>query len=240
MRWVTAAALFFLGLLQNWHHWVFEFLRTFVFYDPASHMLKDAIAGTSPAMLVDYGVTIALVVGGAAILWPTRPEFFRRGHLSVFLERDSASNQYGIQTFSGITYIQCSVTTDVSLTKCQVWSSRVDYSPDGLAPFAIEHGERYPLRWSKIGGNDPFIAELHSGEPPVRVNVAIFNGGCIQFETEIKTPENLLNNFQRHGIHRVTLGFRALRGTNSISKTVPIFIRWDGVGAIVSLEGPRS
>jgi hypothetical protein len=62
------------------------------------------------------------------------------------------SDAMGIQTFPTVSYIQPSVTTSAPLEKCRAWIWRAEFSPDGIVPFALEHGERVPLRWSKHVG----------------------------------------------------------------------------------------
>ena len=56
----------------------------------------------------------------------------------VFLERDSKTDQLGVQTFSGISYIQVSVKSSVPL-KCKAWITRVDFSEDDIWS-AMERG----------------------------------------------------------------------------------------------------
>jgi hypothetical protein len=194
------------------------------------HWIHSVAWGFAPLTLIGIAtcILIARAFGWIGPFWK-RP-------LTIFLERDSNSDLHGIQTFPNISYIQVSVLTSIPLLRCRAWVTKVEYSPDNLCPYALEHGERHPLSWSKHGGSDPFETELNPGEPPVRINVSVFNNSLIQFESTAQTPTNLIQPLQRIGFHRLTINIGALRNGSPISETRQVIIEWRGsAGAFVSL-----
>jgi len=148
------------------------------------------------------------------------------GPLRLFLERDSVTNQAGIQTFPQITYIQISVAATKQLMQCKAWYRRSDYSPDGIVPFALEHNERHALPWSKSG----MQTAINPTEPPVRINVAVFNEKGLEFDPGVGTPSNLHPQLQRSGIHRFEISVSAFYGDRETSETRHLFIDWRGAG----------
>jgi len=233
MRVFFAFCAYVAGLLQN-YFW--EFIRAGL-YEKGLHMMAPHMEGLSIESVVHYGSTLALIGTGTWLIWPSRPEILRRRPISIFLERDSESDRFGIQTFPEISYIQLSITTRTALTRCRAWSTRVEYSPDNFVPYAKEHGERHPLTWSKHGGPSHFEADINPGEPSLRLNIAIFNHEGIQFEPTAQTPTNLLPSFQRIGFHRLTINLSAFRRGSPISEIRRLTINWRGSNnAIVLLE----
>src|SRR5262245_9846553 len=104
MRRLAAVLAFILAITTRW--W-WEFIRAFVIYDPLTHILQEQTAGISADTLVQIVAGGAFFVLGAWLVWPSRPEVLRWGSpVKVFLERDSAGEQYGIHTFPGESYIQ--------------------------------------------------------------------------------------------------------------------------------------
>jgi hypothetical protein len=224
-------------LAAVWHPaspYVYEFARA-VIYERVWHMMAPHVSVAVPG-LFQYGPTFGLVAIGLAFFWPGRPAALRWKPVRTFLERDAATDQYGIQHFSGIAYIQLTIETTVPLTSCRAWSTRVEFTPDGIVPYAIEHNERRALPWSQHGGSSHFEADLNPTEPPVRINVAVFDDTCLQFDPTIKTPENLFHKLQRVGFHRVHIALSAMRGNKSISHSTRLIIHWRGpkLGAIVT------
>jgi hypothetical protein len=156
--------------------------------------------------------------------------------LRLFLERDSVTDQVGIQSFPGISYIQISFTSKVPVTKCRTWMTRAEFSEDNIAPYALEHNERHPLKWSKHGGANEFETDINPGDPAVRNNVLVFDKERLQFD--YGTPTNLLPLLQRIGFHRLTIVVNALRNGQSISETRLLTVNWRGrtLGAVVSMK----
>jgi hypothetical protein len=189
------------------------------------------------------GIAAALVFAGIVLAWPTRPMFLRHASLRFSLQRDSGSDQIGIQTFPEISYIQVSLVSTVPIVNCRAWISEITYSENGISPYSIEHNERHPLNWSKHGGTDPLEAELSPDEPPVRLNIAVFNLNGIQLEPGVQTPTNLIGRLQRPGFHRFTIHFRAerhfefwhLKYKSSFSQQKVVTIQWRGRGSMVSV-----
>jgi hypothetical protein len=228
MRAFVGLCLFLAGAANTY---LWEFIRA-ALYEKGLHML-------SPHSLVDYlanyGLTAALVGGGVWLYWPSRPEILRWRPLRIFLEKDSVTDLRGIQTFPGISYIQPSITTSASLEKCRAWIMNSHFSPDGISPYALEHNERVPLMWSKHVGDSKYEAELHPGEPPVGINVAVFNDQGIAIDEE--TPTNWSPLLQRTGFHRLSIRVSGSGRLSRISETLSLTINWRSVGyAIVSLD----
>ena len=160
-----------------------------------------------------------------------------RQPLHLFLERDSLSDQFGIQSFPQISYVQLSILARAPVTKCRAWSTRVEYSPDNLVPYALEHGERHPLPWSKHRGPNVFEADHNPGDPPLRLNVAVIHNNVIEFDPLTQTPTNLAPLFQRVGFHRLIIIFTASKRGVQISQTCHLAINWRGSShAIVKME----
>jgi hypothetical protein len=171
MRSFFAWCLFVIAGLQS-YFW--EFVRS-ILYERGWHMLAPAAEGVGIDTVVHYSLTIALIGGGTWLFWPSRPAFMRRKPFQLFLERDSESDQLGIQTFPAITYIQVAVSAMTLLNRCRFFISSVDFSEDGTEPFAVENNKRYNCRWSRHGGNDDYEIDIRPEDPPIRANVAVFN-----------------------------------------------------------------
>jgi len=45
--------------------------------------------------------------------------------------------------------------------------TRAEFSEDNIAPYALEHNERHPLKWSKHGGANEFETDINPGDPAV-------------------------------------------------------------------------
>jgi hypothetical protein len=75
--------------------------------------------------------------------------------------------------------------------------TRAEFSEDNIAPYALEHNERHPLKWSKHGGANEFETDMNPGDPPVRNNVLVFDNNRLQFD--YGTPTNLSPQLQRIG-----------------------------------------
>jgi hypothetical protein len=238
MRAFVAFCLFVAGALQQ-YFW--EFIRT-ALYDRGLQMLAPQIEGISVDTIVHYGLTAVLFGCGAFLVWPSRPAVLRWGSpLRLFLDRDPKSEQVGIQTFSGVTYIQISVATSKPIRALRAWYRRSNYSPDRIVPFSVEHNERHALRWSKTGGTNIFEVGLKPSDPPIRINVATFNDQVLQFEPEVGTPENLFNDLQRVGIHRFEISVVGIVDNKEVSETRHLYIDWRGPGnrtAFIKLERP--
>jgi hypothetical protein len=131
-----------------------------------------------------------------------------------------------------LTYIQVEVTVKRRVDQCRVWCIKVEYSPDEIVPFALEHNERKALRWSQTGEdeNQRFVVNLVPGHPAIRFSVAIYDTHFLQFETEIQTPTNLLQKLQRPGVHRFTLQLTGIVKEKAISKELVAFVHWHGPG----------
>ncbi len=215
-------------------HWWWEFVRVLVVYEPAAHMLKVHFAGISVDTLAQICASGAFAVVGAWLIWPSRPEILRRHPIKISLERDSGSDRFGIQSFSGITYIQASVTTSTPLTNCKAWSSEVEYRATESDIYTVEQNERHPLGWSK---HTSLEIDLNPHDPPARVNVAVYDTQFLRYELT-GTPTNLFAALQRVGFHQLQLTITALRGATQISETRYLTIEWRGLtdGAFISLD----
>ena len=239
MRTILAFCLFVAGALQQ-YFW--EFIRT-ALYGRGLQILAPQIEGISVDTIVHYGLTAVLFGCGAFLVWPSRPAVLRWGRspLRLFLDRDRKSEQVGMHTFSGVTYIQISVATSKPIRALRAWYRRSDYSPDRIDPFSVEHNERHTLRWSKTGGTNIFEVGLKPSDPPIRINVAIFNDQVLQFEPEVGTPEHLFNDLQRVGIHRFEISVVGIVDNKEVSETRHLYIDWRGPGsrtAFTKLERP--
>jgi hypothetical protein len=93
MRRLLAWIAYFLAATP---HWSWEFVRTFIVYDPLTHMLKEQIAGMSVDTLVQVGSGVIFAALGTVLIWPSRPSFLRWSAFHMFLERDSGSERFGI------------------------------------------------------------------------------------------------------------------------------------------------
>ena len=238
MRTILAFCLFVAGALQQ-YFW--EFIRTGL-DDRGLHILAPQIEGISVDTIVHYGLTAVLLGCGALLIWPSRSAVLRWGSpLRLFLDRDPKGEQAGIQTFSGVTYIQISVATSKPIRAFRAWYRRSDYSPDRIVPFSVEHNERHPLRWSKSGGTNIFEVGLKPSDPPIRINVAIFNDQALQFEREVVTPGTFFNDLQRVGTHRFEISVVGIVDNKEVSETRHLYIDWRGPGsraAFIKLERP--
>ena len=158
----------------------------------------------------------------------------------MFLERDSQSDQFGIQTFPGVVYIQIAVTASRPIEKCRGWIVRVEYRLTNYDLFAVEHNERHPCQWSKHGGADNCVADLKPNDPPLRLNVAVYDESALQCEPVpgVATPSNLLPLLQRTGIHRFTLRLVGEYKGRQIAETKYLDVDWRGPGngAFISLS----
>jgi hypothetical protein len=209
-------------------------------------MLTPFVGGFGAEIIVRYGIAALILLIGVLIAWPSRPNLLRRRPIKVFLERDSGSNHIGIHSFPAVNYVQASVISRVPLASCKVWLTRVEYTPDGITPYSIEHNERHALPWSKAYGPNPLDVAINPDDPPIRFTVATFDGQILQLEPSVQTPTNLFNRLQRLGLHRFTitlvaeriLKFAGLEQKYVLSKTVVVICNWrgPGQGAIVSLE----
>jgi hypothetical protein len=158
--------------------------------------------------------------------------------IRIFLERDTVSNLLGIQTCPGISRIQLSVTTSTSAQKCRAWITKAEFSPDEIVPYSLEHDERIPLKWSKHGGAVPYETDLHSGDSPVRMNIAIFIAG--RLEIDGGTPTKWLPLLQRTGFHRLAIRVTRKVRVCRISENRRIVINWRGnAGATVRMVPSR-
>jgi hypothetical protein len=205
-------------------HWWWEFVRSFILYEPASHFLKEQVAAMSVDTIIQVASGITFAGLGTWLIWPSRPELLKIAKLKMFLERDSESDQIGIQTFPALTYIQISVTSSKRITNCKAWYRRSHYSPDGTVAFALEHNERHQLPWSKSG----FEIDMNPHDGPVRINVAVHDNATLAFEQG--TPTNLLQNLQRPGIHRFEISVVGFVNDREISEKCYLFIDWRGPG----------
>lgn len=220
-------------VLSATSHWWWEFVRTFVFYEPASHMLREQFTGMSIDTLVQVGAAVFFAGIGTVLIWPSRPNFMRWGQsvFDVFLERDSRSDQYGIQTFPTITYIQISIRCSRAVTGCRAWITKVEYSPDGTA-FSLEHNERLPCQWSK---HPDYSIDLIPHEPPIRCTVAVCNDQTLSLTPEI--PTNLQQLLPRIGFHRFQITIAGLLAEKSVAAVNYVTVDWRGSGVVfVSLE----
>jgi hypothetical protein len=239
MRAFFAFCLFVAGALLQ-YFW--EFIRT-ALYGRGLQILALQIEGISVDTIVHYGLSAVLFGCGAFLVWPSRPNVLRWGRspLRLFLDRDPKSEEVGIQTFSGVTYIQISVATSKPIRALRAWYRRSDYSLDRIVPFSVEHNEQHTLRWSKTGGTNVFEVGLKPSDPPIRINVATFNDQGLQFEPKVPTPEHLFNDLQRVGIHRFEIGVAGIVDNKEVSETRHLYIDWRGPGsrtAFIKLERP--
>jgi hypothetical protein len=114
---VFAALWFFASALWLWF---WEGVRANI-YERVNYLINPYLDSITVEALTHYAVPAVLAGIGLAILWGSRPDVLRgKMPLQIFLERDSISQQYGIQTFPGIIYIQVSVT---ALRACSLVSS---------------------------------------------------------------------------------------------------------------------
>jgi hypothetical protein len=179
-------------------------------------------------MLIATVILIASNSGLLAVFSPRRP-------IKLFLERDSGSNLYGVQTFPSISYIQISATASRHIEKCRAWITKVDYDVGG-GLFALEHNERFPCGWSKPKGSDRFVQEIIPGEPPVRLTILVFNKDGIAHDLE--TPTNLFPKLQQIGVHRLEITLTGSYRDKTFSKIVSLLVDWRGPseGAFVRLD----
>jgi hypothetical protein len=195
-------------------------------YAPLSLLLHSSIFGNSiRTYFYDKGWH---VLSRPAILRLDSP-------LRLFLERDSQSEQFGIQTFPGVTYIQVAVHSSKRIEDCRAWITRVDFNPDRTV-FSLEHNERLPRHWSKHSLGDNLVVEIDPAHPPIRFNVGIFNEHG--FELDGGTPTNLLPLLQRVGVHRFEVGVSGIVNGNTTSTKALLSVHWRGAGngAVVSLQ----
>jgi hypothetical protein len=127
--------------------------------------------GVAPLAVVAIATILFLAgkTGLLAFLGPRHP-------IKLFLERDSTTNLFGIQTFPAVNYIQPSVTTSRKIGRCSAWISRVEYDVGG-SNFALEFAERFPVPWSKATGGNDFEVDLEPGHPP-------YPAKCLSFRSE--------------------------------------------------------
>ena len=214
--------------------WFWEGVRANI-YERVNHVVNPYLDSITIETLTHYAVPTVLAGIGFAILWWNRSDAFRsKSPIQIFLERDSISEQYGIQTFPEVAYIQASVTASRRVHKCRAWITKVEYNRDGTV-FSLEINERLPRAWSKHGGQNDFEVDLEPGHPAIRVNIAIFNMNGLALDRE--TPTNLLPLLQRIGVHRFEIRLNALENGRPISQTKSLSIDWRGdAHALVSLD----
>ena len=183
-------------------------------------------------------ITLTCVGGVAAMFALTQigPAWTQlKPPLNIFLERDSDSDQYGIQTFPTITYVQISVTASSNLERCRAWITNIYYRPTDFEPFALEHNERLPCSWSKHGGGNEFEIDIKTHDPPIRINIAIYNKDGIAIEQG--TPTNLLPKLQRIGVHRFSISVVYYQNGKDVVQKKNLVVKWCGMGtAFVLLE----
>ena len=190
-------------------------------------MLKEHVAGISLDTLANYATTVALLCVAAVIWWPSRPSALRRPAARLFLERRlSHSDLNGIQTFPAISYIQISVTVAKSAVGCRAFLTKSEYEQSGN--YTIEHNERVPLRWSKHGGANDYVADIRASEPPVRINVLVFNRKEIGIEGGATggTPTNFYPLLQREGNHRLEVHVAGTSGNAEFHEICQLLVHW--------------
>jgi|SRR5208282_1055452 len=208
-------------------------------------MLKPYFGGFGAEAIVRYGIAALILLIGIVIAWPSRPNFLRRHPIKVFLERDSGSDRIGIHSFPTIDYIQASVITRVPLASCKAWLVKAEYSEDRIVPYSIEHNERHPLAWSKAYTPNSLDTAINPSDPPIRINIAVFDAQALQLDPHVNTPTNLFLRLQRIGFHRMTISlvaerlikFAGMEYKYSFSEQIVIVINWRGPaqGATVSM-----
>jgi len=179
---------------------------------------------------IPYQILVGLLIfGSILIVWPIVAAGynvvaggFRSSPLELSLERDSESDQFGIQTFPGTSFIQVSVKARRKISKCRVDTTRIEFAEDH-SPFAMEHNEPRFCRWSD---RTELEIELTPSSSPVRCNVAIFNSDGLQLYPA--TPTNLLPRLQRHGTHRFFLNFYGECDGRDVSQKAELSIKWRG------------
>jgi len=158
----------------------------------------------------------------------------RKSPLKLSLERDSGSDQFGVHSFPGISYIQVAVSTSIQVDKCRAWITSSEYDVGSLH-FSLEHNERLPCGWSKHSGNDQYQVDILPNEPPIRFNVLVFNQSGIQHD--LGMPTNWLERLQRPGLHRLTLIIAGQCQGRGVQTLAHLFVDWSGDGhAYVTLE----
>jgi hypothetical protein len=232
----AAAAIFWGAFIELLHLWDWYPERRLAEFAVSAPLLIHQRAALWLLVIILAAITLVAMHWGP-LLWTIG----RGHHLHTFLERDSESDQLGIQTFPGITYIQISVTASKRITGCRAWYRRSDYSSDRTDPFSMEHNERHPLMWSKPGGTSNFEVDLKPNDPPIRITVAVFDLASLQFEPGVGTPTNLLPKLQRIGMHRLEISLVGFLNGKEIFETRHLFIDWRGPGkrtAFIKLEKP--
>src|SRR5262249_40315568 len=152
--------------------------------------------------------------------WP-----WTRKPLSLFLERDSQSNLYGVHSFpDGLCYVQICVMSRKEIVECRGWIEQVHFDPYGSGLFEIEHNERMPCNWSR--SNDE-AANIDPQHPPARLNIAVFTDDLL---TQEAAPKNLHERLQRSGTHRFTVTVVGKMNGRPVRESRHLFIEWRGPG----------
>ena len=192
--------------------------------------VQSPLWGFAPLVLILIA-TIIFLANWAGILSLI---FGPRHPIKFFLERDSSTDLYGIQTFPGIDYIQISVTASRRIEKCRAWITRVEYET-GPDYFAVEFSERFPIPWSKSGKQNDLEYDLEPNEPPIRLNAAKYDSTSLGLDPG--TPTNLFPLLQRKGTHRFTIFATGLRIDGSrVKETRYLDILWSGPGSCAFVQ----
>jgi hypothetical protein len=189
---------------------------------------------------IPFEILLALLIFGAILIaWPIVVGIFnfvargfRTSFLKLSLERDSESDQLGVQTFPGVTFIQISVKAVKKVANCRVDITRIEFAEKNSI-FAMQHNESRFCRWSD---REKLEVDLTPAASPVRCNVAIFNSGGLQLYPT--TPTNLLPRLQQIGTHRFFLNFYGECEGRAVSQQAKLAVNWRGRDKLnsVSLE----
>src|SRR5262249_50260699 len=180
-----------------------------------------------------------LIFGSTLIVWPIVAASYRgivsgfpTSPLRLSLERDSESDQFGIQTFPGISFVQVSTKARRKISKCRVDITRIEFAEDH-SPLAMQHNESRVCRWSD---REELEIELTPSSSAVRCNVAVFNSGGLQLYPT--TPTNLLPRLQQHGTYIFFLNFCGECDGRDVSQKAELSIKWRGYDQVnpVSLQ----
>jgi hypothetical protein len=189
---------------------------------------------------IPYGVLVGLVsFGGLLIAWPIVVAAvqmialpFQRPPLLLFLPRDSESDQLGIQTFPGVSFIQVAVSVGRSVTECRASILKIEYAEPNSV-FALEHNEPRACRWSDRTELEIDLDPAHSG---TRFNVATFTSEGLQLYPE--TPTNLFPKLTRVGLHRFQIKLSYHQNGRPTAQSTAVNVDWRGPDkpTIVNLE----
>lgn len=200
-----------------------EYLKN-TFWDQVLHMTDPM-----PAYVLEYGppaIFVALSIylllrnsgdGMGDLTWARSP-------ISLSLERDTESDKIGIQTFPGVWFIQIAVSSMQHIKGCRAWITSSEYDTGG-GLFAVELNERLACPWSRHTGGDRHVIDIFPHEPPIRLNVLVFDQNGIRHEES--TPTNWLERLQRSGLHRLTISVSGQCNDRGVKKLAHLFVDWN-------------